>query len=279
MKWFPDNRGLVTGVAVAGFGGGAIILSSLAEYLMVNQNYSVMQVFYFTGLVFGLLALLSAAFISEPPNDEAKQTRQNKLAGSNDIFSGQFLLICIGMFAGTFAGLLIVGNLKPLMLGQDLSEFYATLSISLFAVGNILGRVLWGQVHDRLQSRKAVLFSFVFFLVALFLLLLKGPTWMALASTTLVGGAFGGCFVLYASAIVEKYGVEKFSKLYPICFLAYGLAALVGPPLGGWLADRTGSYASGLYTSIGGLVVVGLLFVIFFQNEIGEEPEVEQTYA
>ncbi len=102
---------------------------------------------------------------------------------------------------------------------------------------------------------------------------------MALAGTTLVGGAFGGCFVLYASTIVEKYGVEKFSKLYPICFLAYGLAALIGPSLGGWLADKTGSYASGLYTSIGVLVVVGLLFATFFQTDSTEELEAEQTYA
>jgi OFA family oxalate/formate antiporter-like MFS transporter len=94
-----------------------------------------------------------------------------------------------------------------------------------------------------------------------------------MASTIMVGAGFGGCFVIFASTIVEEYQVKLFSHLYPICFLAYGLAALIGPSLGGWLADSTGSYVSGILTSIIILVLSLASFSIFFKSSVSEQTE------
>ncbi len=85
-----------------------------------------------------------------------------------------------------------------------------------------------------------------------------------LASVFLVGAGFGACFVVYASSVVELFGTRLFPQLYPICFLGYGLAALVGPSIGGWIADTTGSYVPAILLSaaivIGTAPVVWLLF-------------------
>ena len=266
MKWFPNNRGLVTGVAVAGFGGGAILFSSLADYLLGTAGYNLMQVFWFNALLFGILSIISALFMSEPENADSKNKDQAQDRLLPHIISLDFFLIFTGMFAGTFAGLLVVGNLKPMMLSQGLSDFYATLSISLFALGNIAGRVLWGQVHDRAGSRKTILISLGFFFVAMLLLNIKNLTWLSLLATPLIGAGFGGCFVVYASTVVEKFSVRLFPRLYPLCFLAYGLAALTGPSLGGWLADRYGSYSSAVITSLGVLLAAGIIIAIFFKD-------------
>ncbi|MGM0599521.1 MAG: MFS transporter [Candidatus Rifleibacteriota bacterium] len=266
MKWFPNNRGLVTGVAVAGFGGGAILFSSLADYQLGSAGYNLMQVFRFNAVVFGSLSLISALFMREPESTDSKVSAEKEERLLPHIFSVDFFLIFIGMFAGTFAGLLVVGNLKPMMLSHGLSDFYATLSISLFALGNIAGRVLWGQVHDRAGSRKTVLMSLGFFFVAMLLLNIKNLTWLSLLATPLIGAGFGGCFVVYASTVVEKFSVRLFPRLYPICFLAYGLAALTGPSLGGWLADRSGSYSSSVITSLGVLLAAAIIIALFFKD-------------
>jgi OFA family oxalate/formate antiporter-like MFS transporter len=273
MKWFPENRGLVTGVAVAGFGGGAIILSSLADYLLQIKGFDVLEVFFATGIGFGSLAILSGVFMSEPEDSNKSKDNDSKEAISQHIFSRTFILIFLGMFAGTFAGLLVVGNLKPFMLEREISDFYATLSISLFALGNILGRILWGQLHDRWGSRSTIITTFSLFVFALILLAVNTPVWVLMASTIMVGAGFGGCFVIFASTIVEEYQVKLFSHLYPICFLAYGLAALIGPSLGGWLADSTGSYVSGILTSIIILVLSLASFSIFFKSSVSEQTE------
>lgn len=271
MKWFPENRGLVTGVAVAGFGGGAIVLSSVAEYLLYSQNYSVFALFRFTGLVFGSLAFIASLFISEPPSTASQTAPEEKVSLLPNLLSRNFVLTFAAMFAGTFAGLLVIGNLKPMMLEFELTEFYATLSISLFALGNIIGRIFWGQVHDRFGSRTTILISLSFFFLSLLLLQLFKAGTMLLLATQLIGAGFGGCFVVYASTIVEKFGVKMFPRLYPLCFLGYGLAALIGPTVGGWLADNSGSFSSGINLSLATILLATILILVFFEGRVDED--------
>jgi MFS transporter, OFA family, oxalate/formate antiporter len=259
MKWFPNHRGLVTGVAVAGFGGGAILLSNLAEYLLYHVNMDVLGVFQLVGLLFGGVALLSALFMSEPGKVETVGIRMVVSSSRVHLYSPYFWLVSLGLFAGTFAGLLVVSNLKPMMLSVGLDEKSATLSISLFAIGNVIGRIFWGRVHDRYGSRRTILLSLASLGLSMVLLLVGGPAWGILLLTLIIGAGFGGCFVVYASSIVDFFSVTLFPKLYPIAFLFYGLAALIGPPLGGWIADRTGSYASGVVVSI---TIIGLALVV-----------------
>ncbi len=262
MKWFPNNKGLVTGVSVAGFGGGAVLLSAVAEHLLVDMSMNVMEVFRLIGIGSGLLAFVSAMLMSLPPGEKDAALSIKAEPASGGVFkSRNFILIFLGMFCGTFAGLLVVGNLKPLALSMGLTAASATLSISLFALGNATGRILWGQIHDRFGSHLAIVFSLFFLGVCLLLLLAGAPGALVLASVFLVGVGFGACFVVYASSVVELFGTRLFPQLYPVCFLGYGLAALVGPSTGGWIADTTGSYVPAVILSAA--IVIGMAPVVW----------------
>ncbi len=250
MQWFPKNKGLVTGVAVAGFGGGAILLSSLTVFLLDSVHINVLSVFRVVGIVLGGVAFVSAMAMSEPERRNRSSARSAPQRIGTHLASATFWLICLGMFAGTFAGLLAVGNLKPLALSMGLDGRCATLSITLFAIGNAVGRIFWGQLHDRLGSQTTIILSLGVLGVALFPFLLKPQTNVVLLAALVSGVGFGGCFVVYAASIVEYFGVVLFPRLYPLCFLGYGLAGLTGPGLGGWIADATGSYSSAVIMSI-----------------------------
>lgn len=260
MKWFPRNRGLVTGVAVAGFGGGAIVLSFLVQFLLTAAQWDALQIFRFVGIVYGLVALGASLLLSEPATAETAAGKHESGVTSlkSCIRSGPFALLCLGMFASTFAGLLAVGNLKPIILEADLSSRVATLGISIFAVGNAAGRIIWGQVHDRMGSRPTVLLSLLTLALALSFFLFSLPAGLMLVVVMLSGIGFGACFVVYASAVVHTFGVQLFPYLYPICFLGYGVAGLTGPGLGGWVADTTGSFAVAILIS---LAIIGLAFI------------------
>ncbi len=261
MKWFPRNRGLVSGVAVAGFGGGAIVLSWLADGLMVGGGMDVLGVFRVVGLVLGAVAFVGAMGLSEPKH--AGEATGKAPAHLRAPFSSRpFRLICLGMFAGTFAGLLTIGNLSPLMEKLGVEHALATWSISLFAVGNAVGRIAWGQVHDRLGSRWTIPLSLACLGLGLLLLLLHLSPAVLLPVVFLVGAGFGACFVVYASSLAEYFGVEQFARLYPVCFLGYGLAGLTGPPMGGWFADATGSYRLAVLLSVA-LVGLATLWIGF----------------
>lgn len=259
MKWFPDNKGLVTGVSVAGFGGGALLLSSLAEYLLNTAHWDVLEIFRFVGICFGIAAIISALFISEPPKKEEHAVCETKLKLRFFLKCDLFWHICFGMFAGTFAGLLTIGNLKPMALSFGLSSQYAAWIISVFALGNAIGRISWGQVHDHIGTSKTITMSLLFLGFALIPFIFKLPAILILLTAFISGIGFGACFVVYASSIVDYYGIDIFPKLYPICFLWYGLAGLIGPATGGWIVDTTGSYSSAVILSV---CIVFLAFIL-----------------
>ena len=270
MKWFPDKKGLVTGVSVAGFGAGAIFLSVVAEHLLVARAMDVMHVFRFIGLGSGAIALCSALVMREPQADSRTSGHKEAVRPALNwklLTSRNFLLLCLGMFCGTFAGLLVVGNLKPVALSLGLESSSATLAISVFALGNAMGRIGWGQVHDRLGSHRTIFFSQAFLGLSMLLFLLPPVPALVLVAVLLTGIGFGGCFVIYAASIVDQLGIDLFPRLYPVCFLWYGLAALIGPPLGGIIADATGSYGISIAMSAMLVLITAPLTWVLYQRK------------
>lgn len=256
MKWFPDRKGLITGIAVAGFGGGAVILSTVAG-VFIDSGLDVLVFFRWMGIVLGSVLLVAAQCMSEPKSyGQQKQSQQVNLI--REISSPQFLLITAGLFSGTFAGLLVIGNLVPIVRSSGLSVVEAVAAVSVFAVGNAVGRVTWGHIFDRFEfpSIPASLILLGLFIAALFLYL---PAWSILILTGLIGFGFGGCFVIYASAVSRYYGVDAFPILYPLSFLGYGAAGIFGPVIGGGLADATGSFQSALGLSVLVLATAGVV--------------------
>ncbi len=245
MKWFPNNKGLVTGVAVAGFGGGAIVLSFFVEFFLQTVQLDVLQIFRIIGLGFGGLAIVSALLLSEPGQRSGGDERKKKPPKNIrvHILTNKFVSLSFGLFAATFAGLLTIGNLKPILQSAELSTTAATLGIALFAVGNAAGRIIWGRIYDRVGPRPTVLLSLISLGVAVFLFLFELPDPYMLTLVIFAGLSFGAAFVVYAASMVEYFGVELFPFLYPVCFLGYGLSGIIGPGLGGWFKDLTGSFA------------------------------------
>ncbi|MFW5923094.1 MAG: MFS transporter [Planctomycetota bacterium] len=269
MKWFPDNRGLVTGVAVAGFGGGAVVLSYVANWLMTGAGWDVLAVFRLVAICFGGVAFISALFLSEPAAEEGNGEEEEATGNlMTHLLSGPFILLALGLFAGTFAGLLTVGNLKPILIDAGLESKMATLGISLFAFGNAGGRVVWGQIHDRLGSEATVVLSLLSLGFALIPLSVPLPAAVVLLAVTISGLGFGACFVVYASSMAHYFGVKLFPHLYPICFLGYGLAGIIGPAIGGRVADVTGSFTPAVVLSIAiVLAAAGILGIGFWTGD------------
>jgi OFA family oxalate/formate antiporter-like MFS transporter len=255
MKWFPEKKGLVTGVTVAGFGAGAILLSSIAEYFLLNGT-DVLAFFRGMGIVTGIILFAASLFLRDPSSIKSDATAA--LPDHSAVFSWPFYVNVIGIFAGTFAGLLIIGNLTPIVMNIGLSEKKAAVAVSVFAVGNGLGRIVWGKLFDHFHYKSIPLSLFSFALVAGVLLMpLSNGVLMPVVS--LLGFCFGANFVLYASAVSRFFGAASFPRLYPVCFMAYGVAGIVGPGLGGFIADRTGSYRLPIYLCIAIVMLAAIL--------------------
>lgn len=252
IQWFPRNRGLVTGVAVAGFGAGAIVLSSLADSLM-KAGWTVLRIFQAIGWGYGATVCFAACFLFRPPR---------AAGGGVDLRTGRnlskdpfFRAMVAGVFCGTFAGLLVVGNLEPIGMDGGLTSGAATIAVGLFAVGNAAGRIAWGWISDRL-GYITVPVSLLFLGASLVFLMLARFSAVAFwTGSFMVGLGFGACFVLYAAQVASRYGTAEVARVYPLVFLAYGVAGITGPPLGGYLYDLTRNYGWSLVAGVAVLAI------------------------
>ncbi len=253
MQWFPNHKGLISGLAVAGFGGGAILVSSAATRLL-EGGMDVLEVFRWMGWILGGVLAVAALLLASPrppaggPADSRAASRMR---------TAPFLLSLLGLFAGTFAGLLVIGHLTPIAERAGLSLAFAARAVSAFAVGNAAGRVAWGVGFDRIGFR-AIPFSLAGLAVGLGLFSVARTPGLFMTAAVLLGFGFGANFVVYASALSAHFGLEAFPRLYPFCFLGYGVAGLAGPPLGCWMAERTGSYGPALLLGLAILLAAAI---------------------
>jgi OFA family oxalate/formate antiporter-like MFS transporter len=166
------------------------------------------------------------------------------------------------MFAGTFAGLLVIGNLKSIGISNGVDIAQAGLAVSTFAIGNSLGRIAWGAAYDRYGRPCLSLSLLLLSLCVGSLWLVRDPVFFMLCSGA-VGFLFGSCFVLYVADLTAEQGSRSVAHVYPFVFLAYGFSGLVGPVVGGWVFDIFSSYAyacmgAGLVALAGSVAVVAL---------------------
>jgi len=242
VKWFPEQKGLITGLTVAGFGLGAVFFTKAGRHFL-DQGVPVLDVLGNIGWFIGITVVLAAFFLFLPK--DSSLTGREKTSGEslrNILKLKEFHALFFMIFCGTFGGLLIIGNLKPIGIGIGLTVAQATTSIMLFAVGNAAGRVLWGMLYDRIG--KNVLLWCMLLLAAGAGLMGLFETWIGFyLSTLLIAFSFGGYFVLFAARVADSFGTHRIGEIYPFVFLGYGIAGLIGPAVGGWLLHHSESSA------------------------------------
>jgi OFA family oxalate/formate antiporter-like MFS transporter len=265
VKWFPERKGLATGIAVAGFGSGAILLSRIVQPIL-DGGWPINDIFRSIGIIYGIIFAFSALFISAPVADKIaaveKPVSIKVLAGDR-----RFWVLCYTFFAGSFAGLMFIGNLKPIGLSQGISDTAAVLAIVLVAVGNAAGRILWGQIYDKIGGKRSV--GIALALLSVFTLaLLSGTTSdiVFLSLCLLIGLCYGANFVLYASDVSSIYGIYQLGIIYPVVSLAYGISGIVGPLTGGMLFDITSNYCLPVILAAG-ICATGLAAYVFFMGK------------
>ncbi len=254
VKWFPERKGLVAGLAVAGYGAGAIVLSGVAESLL-RRGWEVLEILGTIGLVYGPIVVVAGLLLTVPAHSRARvpvRFERRRLLRDR-----RFWALCVAMFCGTLPGLLISGNLKPIGLSFELPAVTAALSISTFAIGSGSGRIVWGLLSDRFGCRRTALFALVAIAVSPFPLWLAGSTEGGfLVAALFAGFCYGSSFAVYPAQVAELWGARVMGTVYALVMVAHGLAAEVGSGVGGWLFDLSDSFVPALVLA-GGAAAVG----------------------
>lgn len=240
---FPERKGLMTGIAAAGFGLAAVVLSLLAEILL-EQGVSVLKLFALMAIMYGALLGLASFWMHNPVRETEPEPFHLRQLFGDRVF---FRLVC-GIFCGTFAGLLVIGNLKPIGALSGITPAALAAGISLFALSNFAGRLFWGGLSDHWGAIPGIIAALSMQALGIFLLGHAAlETWSYLLFSMLIGFGFGANFVLFARETAQSYGARHVGRVYPYVFLGYALAGILGPLAGGVIYDHFNEFAPAAY--------------------------------
>jgi len=260
VKWFPDKRGMVSGLAVAGFGAGAWIFAKLGQNFI--DAHGVLTAFLYLGIIFLIAVVLGAQLLRNPPNGWKpagwEPPPQTTRKGGEDytwkemLTTRQFWMLWLMFIFAASAGLMVIGILKEFGtqkmqqaggLSAEAAKKTAVSAVGVLALANGAGRIIWGTLSDRIGRTRAMTAMFSLQGVMMLYLTNMGATKISLAiAAAWVGFNFGGNFALFPSTTADYFGTKNVGINYGLIFTAYGIAGILGPILGGKVFDATGSY-------------------------------------
>ncbi len=267
VKWFPDRKGLITGLAVAGFGFGATIWVKLAgswfggliNTVSVFGLPGVQSVFLIYGVIFAVLVLLGSSVMRNPPEGYTPagwtppEPEDGDGDGATDLTSAemlrkpQFYVLWTVFMCSALAGLMVIYCIK--LFGIDALEFRGVLNagaitgtaMAWYAIFNGVGRIAWGSVSDRIGRKQAImamtLLQGVVMLMAYHVFITFGLETGFIVAAALIGFNFGGNFALFPAATADYFGNRNVGTNYGWVFTAYGVAGIAGPLLAGHFKD------------------------------------------
>ncbi len=288
MRWFPDKKGLITGLAVAGFGFGALLWVKLAgTWGNLIATYGLNTTFTIYGIVFLIMVTIGGLWMVYPPEGwkpkgwEPVPTAENPAAGtasrhqftSNEMLrTPQFHLISATFAFGASAGLMSIGLMKlfPMIAlttgGISTSEASAIAGTAMavfYSLANGIGRIAWGAISDRLGRQRSIMIMLgTQGIVVILFQWMAGVPGLLYLGATLIGFNFGGNFALFPTMTADTFGSKHIGQTYGWVFLAYGFGGILGPMLGGVLGDMNNFPLAFTISGVLCLLAAGIISVV-----------------
>ncbi|MBZ5601811.1 MAG: OFA family MFS transporter [Acidobacteriia bacterium] len=270
-KWFPERRGLMTGIAVMGYGAGALVMSPIAARRIIAVG--VPQTFIEFGIAYLIVVVLTAQLLFNPPEGWRPagwqpSTAVSRSATTRDytvreaMATWRFWLLWLMLFLSVSAGIMIISQASP-MAQQivGLSAVAASGIVGVISIFNALGRVFWAWVSDFLGRANTYLVIYLIYVV-MFLLLPGAHSQAAFtAIVAIIGMCYGGGFGVMPSFTADFFGARYMGGIYGWILLAWGAGAIPSPILIAQVRQRTGNYSLALHI-IAVMMIVSLIFPI-----------------
>jgi OFA family oxalate/formate antiporter-like MFS transporter len=272
VKWFPDRRGLITGIAVGGFGAGALITAPVATRLI--QTVGVLHTFAYLGIAFLIVTVVSGAFMQilpegwkhagwSPTATQAAQRAKRDYTLREALATWQWWALWFLLFLNTSAGISVISQEAPMF--QELARVSAVVAagmVGVVSLGNALGRVFWAAVSDMI-TRKATFFLMFLLQVLLFWFL---PDITSASILTVVAFVvllcYGGGFGTMPAFTADYFGAKNVGPIYGLMLTAWGFASAFGPHLIAYMRQASGTYRGALHIIAGVMLISAVLPVL-----------------
>ena len=283
IKWFPDKRGMITGIAVAGFGGGALITAPLAESLMGSppDPYGTFRIL---GIAYLIAVVAAAMLMRNPPEgyrpegwEPSEKQAAQRTAVDYDIGGAvrtwQWFALWTLLFLNVLAGISILAEASP--MAQEITGASAATAagvVGIISIANAAGRFLWASLSDVIGRKYVFLTMYLVQAVAFFLLAQVSSFALFTVIAFVILTCYGGGFGTMPAFAADYFGPTNVGKIYGLMLTAWGTAGLVGPYVISAVRDATESYENGLLIIAGVMLVSAILpFIVRPPRPAAEE--------
>lgn len=248
VKWFPERRGFITGVAVAGFGAGALVTAPLANRLI--HDAGVLETFEILGLAYFILVAGSSVFMANPPGEYrmgAAGSRRNYTLGEA-LRTWQWYALWALLFLNVTAGIAIISQAAP--MAEEITGVSAAAAagmVGIISIANGAGRFLWAWLSDFAGRRW--IFAAMFLLQALIFFELPRVSAFGIFTTLtfIVLLCYGGGFGTMPAFCADYFGARDVGSIYGLMLTAWGFGSVLGPLLTAHIRETSGHYSGALY--------------------------------
>jgi len=279
VKWFPDKRGMATGLAIMGFGFASAIWGPTIKILI--EAVGIASTFFILGAVYFVVMFLSALYLEAPQKDympekfkqkvkEGKKKIKEDLAslGLNEaIKTPRFYGLWIMLFINVTCGIAIIGVASPLLQEViGISAIAAAAAVGLMGIFNGAGRIVWASLSDYLT--RPVVYIIFFFTQAIAFYILPSITEIVIFQFVLyfIMSCYGGGFASIPAYIGDIFGTKELGAIHGYILTAWAAAGLVGPLIISIVKDMTGSYSQTLYVFAGFFIIAFIVSIAMLFN-------------
>jgi OFA family oxalate/formate antiporter-like MFS transporter len=268
VKWFPDRRGLITGVAVGGFGAGALVTAPIATRLI--ESVGVLRTFAYLGVAYLIVTVLAGSFMSNPPagwrpegwtpSPQALHRSVREYTLGEALRTPQWWALWVILLLNITAGISLISQESPIFQEvAGVSAVTAAGMVGLVSIGNAIGRVFWAWASDVITRRAT--FVAMFLVQAALFWALPGVASAAVLTIVSFGilMCYGGGFGTMPASVADYFGSKNVGPIYGLMLTAWGIASAIGPLLIARLRETTGTYRGPLRLIAAVMIVSALL--------------------
>jgi OFA family oxalate/formate antiporter-like MFS transporter len=293
VKWFPDKRGTIVGLAVLGFGAGSLIFAPVIEKLLGSDPAlfasTIPRTFMILGVVFLICVIGAAQVFAVPPagwkpegwtppaaaTTAAGATIKAEFSPGEMIKTWQFFALWLIYFLGTSVGITAIGQAAPLVkeLAAATAIMSAGAALGIMSAFNGVGRLAWGATSDKIGRKNTTIAMFIGYIIACIFLLRNVQNFtQALAGLCVVGFCYGGYLAMMPSFTADFYGAKNVGANYGIVFTAWGICGFIVPGYFAKIvqaAKDAGNVAAGYnqtYFTLAGMCVLGIILVLILRR-------------
>ena len=266
--WYPESTGLITGLAVAGFGLGSSVYAPIATNLI--SHIGPMNTFLVQACVSFVGILLGSLLLKAPPSTQAAPGGQTgSYTPGGMLRTWQYWILLIMYIRANATGLMVVGYASP--MGQQLAHIttaQASAVVSILAISNTLGRFLGGAMSDRFGPFRVVIFLYLVNAATMFSMKLMTNFVLYALAVAILACSFGGMVGAYPSIVLDYFGKTYYSVNYGLVFLAFGIGGLLGPQIVSQvLRLQNGDYTLAFWIA-GGAGIAGALLALLCRKPV-----------